>query len=57
MSTVVFNILDLVANQGEDSVLSLVSGFSTKHQQDGEEKTLNPDIEHFLKTAIFNDRK
>lgn len=57
MSVIVYNILDLVANQGEDNVLSLVSGFSTKSQRDGEEKTLNPDIEHFLKVNAIQFAK
>ena len=57
MSVIVYNILDLVANQGEDNVLSLVSGFSTKRQRDGEERTLNPDIEHFLKNNAIQFAK
>ena len=49
MTIGVYNILDLIESQGEDIVRSLVSDFSTKHEHDGEEVILNPDIEHFLK--------
>ena len=47
MNVGVWNILDLVEDYGDDFVNALISDFSTDVERDGQQKTLNPDIEVF----------
>nr|MBQ4458425.1 GNAT family acetyltransferase [Clostridia bacterium] len=49
MKIVVWNILDLIDEYGEDSTREVLSAFSCKREIAGESKSLNPDIEHFIK--------
>lgn len=49
MKTLVANILDLVRENGEESVTEYLSDFSCVRDVDGEHKSLNPDIERFIK--------
>ena len=49
MKVAVWNILDLVNENGEEPVSQLLSDFSCVHKVNGEAVSLNPDIEHFLK--------
>lgn len=49
MKVVVWNILDLIDEYGEDATKELLSAFSCKKKKDGEEKSLNPDIEYFIR--------
>ena len=49
MKILVSNILDLVRENGEESVKDYLSDFSCVRDIDGERKSLNPDIERFIK--------
>ena len=50
MNTTVSNISDMIANGQEDIIESYVQTFSCKKtSDDGAEKSLNPDIERFIK--------
>ena len=49
MKILVSNILDLVRENGEESVTEYLSDFSCVRNVDGENKSLNPDIERFIK--------
>jgi len=44
-----WNILDLIAESGEETIQEMISYFSCDKVVDGKAKNLNPDIEHFLK--------
>ena len=51
MNTTVSNITDMIANEQEDIIEAYVQTFSCKKaSDDGTEKSLNPDIERFIKT-------
>ena len=54
MKIVVWNILDLIDEYGEDSTREVLSAFSCKREIAGESKSLNPDIEHFIKNHAIN---
>ena len=49
MKVLVSNILDLVRENGEESVMEYLSDFSCVRDIDGQYKSLNPDIERFIK--------
>ena len=49
MSHIVWNILYLISVYGDSYIDRFLSGFSTKTEKNGQEKTLNFEIEHFLK--------
>jgi len=49
MKVLVSNILDLVRENGEESVTEYLSDFSCVRDIDGQHKSLNPDIERFIK--------
>ena len=49
MKVLVSNILDLVRENGEESVMEDLSDFSCVRDIDGQQKSLNPDIERFIK--------
>lgn len=49
MKVLVSNILDLVRENGEESVMDYLSDFSCVRDIDGQQKSLNPDIERFIK--------
>ena len=49
MTLTSWNILDLIAGVGEETVSMMIEPFSCIKSVDGEERNLNPDIERFLK--------
>lgn len=49
MTLTSWNILDLIAGVGEETVTMMMESFSCVKSVDGEDKNLNPDIERFLK--------
>ena len=57
MKTIVWNILDMVEELGEDSVKEILSGFSCQKEIDKTIVTLNSDIEHFIKNNAIDDGK
>lgn len=52
MNIGVWNILDLAENFGDDTVQELISDFTTGIRREGQKKTLNPDVEVFLKKQV-----
>ena len=57
MNIGVWNILDLIEAFGEEHVQAFISDFSTGIEKAGERKTLNPDIEVFLKNNAIQFAK
>lgn len=49
MAIAVWNILDLVDQNGDEVISEIISDFSCSRLVNGSTRNLNPDIEHFLK--------
>ena len=57
MKLAVWNILDMVKDFGEDAVKEVLSDFSCETERDGTRISLNPDIEHFIKSNAIQFAK